>query len=211
MRTFSIISLISFLTFYYINFLGQNYNLSKWDLIFLEAGNDSFSLAIKSVTPSYKGISFNHVGVIIEQSDSLFVLEATFNGVILTKLTDFLKKISNDSIFVGKINTAFSEPKENDIKKLIGKEYDYFFDIYNDFYYCSEIVYTLYKTPEGKPLFELTPMTFVDTISKQIIPFWKNYFEKLNIDIPEGEPGISPGSIANSSNLIIYKLNDLKY
>ena len=37
------------------------------------------------------------------------------------------------------------------------------------------------------------------------MPIWKDYFQKLNILIPENEPGINPGGISLSSKInIIY-------
>lgn len=200
---------ILFFLFIINNVYSQVFNLRRWDLIFQEAGNDTFSIAIKKVTPSFKGHSFNHVGIIIDSTNTWYVLEAISKGVVLTPFEEFIKRTSIDSIFIGKINVAFQEPDLKFISNILGKKYDYYFDLYNDLYYCSEIVYLLYKTPEGKPLFELMPMTFVDTTTGKVFQIWENYFKSLNIEIPEGEPGINPGSIANSPCISIYKLSEL--
>ena len=54
-----------------------------------------------------------------------------------------------------------------------------------------------------KEFFELKPMTY--KLNGETLPIWKDYFQKLNILIPENEPGINPGGISLSSKInIIY-------
>ena len=87
-------------------------------------------------------------------------------------------------------------------KTLLGKPYDYAFLLNNDQYYCSELLYESFKVANhGKPVFELEPMTFVDPKTKTYYPVWVDYYHALHIRIPEGKPGLNPGSISRSEKL----------
>ena len=88
--------------------------------------------AINQVTEGYKGIDFNHIGMIIIQNDSILVLEASGSEVKLTPLETF-------------------------------------------------------KSPGSNDYFEA----------------WAEYYEKLNIEIPEGKPGCNPGGISTSKKIKI--------
>ena len=46
-------------------------------------------------------------------------------------------------------------------------------------------------------------MTFKDPTTHQFFPAWVDYYKSLNMDIPEGKPGINPGSISTSNKIII--------
>ncbi len=81
-------------------------------------------------------------------------------------------------------------------KKLLGKKYDFAFDLNNNTYYCSELIYKIF---EGTALQFPTPkMTFKKEGSNEFLPFWIDYFEKLNCAIPEGEPGLNPTGMSRS-------------
>ena len=82
----------------------------------------------------------------------------------------------------------------------IGKSYDEIFDIHNDKYYCSELIYYAFKEANNEQaVFELQPMTFNDPDTGQPFPIWVDYYEKLGVKIPEGEPGLNPGGISRSA------------
>jgi hypothetical protein len=49
-------------------------------------------------------------------------------------------------------------------------------------------------------------MTFNDPDTKAIFPVWADYFKKLSIAVPEGKPGLNPGSISRSDKIdIVYR------
>jgi hypothetical protein len=96
-------------------------------------------------------------------------------------------------------------PAINRMLALLGKPYDFAFDIDNDCYYCSELLYKGFLDNTGKPIFKLEPMTFNDPDTKAIFPIWDDYFKKLGIPVPEGKPGLNPGSISRSEKIeIVY-------
>ena len=81
----------------------------------------------------------------------------------------------------------------------LGKPYDRLFEVDNDAYYCSELIYAIFlQANEGETIFELQPMTYKDPETGDTFPAWREYFAELNVPIPEGKPGINPGSISRS-------------
>ena len=62
----------------------------------------------------------------------------------------------------------------------------------------------MFKNKSGEKVFSLSPMTFNDPDTKELFPVWKTYFDTLKVKIPEGEPGLNPGSISRSDLLEIY-------
>jgi hypothetical protein len=90
---------------------------------------------------------------------------------------------------------------------LKGKAYDKTFIIDNDAYYCSELIYEIFlRANKDKPVFKLQPMTFKDPDTEDILYTWQAYFSDLGVPVPEGQPGINPGSISRSSTLTIVYL-----
>lgn len=80
-----------------------------------------------------------------------------------------------------------------------GLPYDSVFTIRNDAFYCSELVYEAFREANGgTPLFPLSPMTFNDPGTGQPFPAWTAYYQKLDVPIPEGAPGLNPGGISRS-------------
>ena len=52
---------------------------------------------------------------------------------------------------------------------------------------------------DDQAVFQLQPMTFNDPDTGQPFPIWVDYYEKLGVKIPEGEPGLNPGGISRSA------------
>lgn len=96
-----------------------------------------------------------HCGIIVNTPSGLRVLEA--NGrVKLTSIENFFgKSISKAKSLTKRI---FPEGAKIDYKKYIGKPYDNHFLLNNDSYYCSELVYEIYKEQYGLELFTPKPL-----------------------------------------------------
>jgi hypothetical protein len=182
------------------------------DILFQDLDDGPFCEAIEKVTQGYEGSNFSHVAIVASTAGgNTEVLEASPGGVGLTSLTVFLAR-SLDShqrpkVLVGRLKPEYRHLIETALEEMLalkGKPYDKIFDIQNDAYYCSEIVYYGFlKAQGGKPLFDLHPMTFVDPDTGETFPAWKIYFEELDEPIPEGQPGLNPGGISRSSVLSI--------
>ena len=68
------------------------------------------------------------------------------------------------------------------MKSKLGVKYDDEFLLNNNMYYCSELIYDAFKEDQ---IFKLHPMTFLHPETKDTIQIWKEYYSKLNINIPE--------------------------
>jgi hypothetical protein len=189
-----------------------NFKPETGDLFFQDLDCGPFCDAIEKVTWGIDGLDFSHVGIALVENDKTFVLEAGGLGVVKTPLDSFLNRSADrenhTNVVVGRLKTQYRYSIPRAIEKsnsLLGKKYDDVFDIGNDSYYCSELVYYSFIDSIGNPLFKLAPMTFIDPDTKQIFPAWVNYFNELHAPIPEGEPGLNPGGISRSEKIeIVY-------
>ena len=184
----------------------SKFSLQEGDLLFQDSDCGPFCTAIEKVTFGYKGSKFSHIGLLVKEKEELKVLEAISAGVMLTPIDSFLNRSfdadKNPKVVVGRLQASQQKliPKAIQfIRKQMTKPYDDVFDVTNDKYYCSELIYDGFKyANNGTPIFELQPMTFVDPETNKIFPIWQDYFDKLEVDIPEGEPGLNPGGMSTS-------------
>ncbi|HOU16745.1 MAG TPA: YiiX/YebB-like N1pC/P60 family cysteine hydrolase [Candidatus Marinimicrobia bacterium] len=184
------------------------------DLMFQDLDGSPFYDAIETVTKGYQGASLSHIGIVTKDSSGkIFVLEAILAGVSLTPLFEFLARSydnqNHPKVLVSRLKPKYRHqilPALKEAQKLIGKPYDNFFDIENDAYYCSEVIYKAFlKSTDNQSLFKLQPMTFVDPSTGETFPIWQEYFAELGVAIPEGKLGINPGEISRSKAIdIIY-------
>lgn len=190
------------LFFFFIRINAQTLGLKQGDLLFQHLNCGDFCEAIEKVTPSYNNTHFAHVGILMkDQKNQWVVAEAVSKGVYLTVLDTFINRSGKKNIYVGRLNSKYKIPSLKEIEKFIGSPYDSVFDIENNAYYCSELVYFLYKDNAGNKIFKLNPMTFKDPETGTFFPAWLQYFQKMNIAIPENKPGLNPGSMINQQKL----------
>lgn len=188
----------------------QNYSYRNGDIFFQDINCGPFCDAINKVTFGYKEADFAHVGILIVDNNQWFVAEAVSKGVVLTHVDTFLNRSLDNNkkpkVMVGRLKNinSFVLPTIASVKPFLNKQYDDIFDITNDKYYCSELIYELFKDSNGNKIFCLAPMTFNDPDTKQLFPIWKSYFDSLKIDVPESKPGLNPGSISRSEMLEIF-------
>jgi len=194
--------------------LEQNcsFQLQEGDLLFQDMDCGSLCDAIEKVTTGYQGMKFSHLGVVAKEDNNSFVaIEAISSGVQATPLEKFLGR-SLDSrcrpkVIVGRLREPYRyliPPAIEEASVLKGKPYDKVFAVGNDAYYCSELVYEIFlRANDNKPVFLLQPMTFKDPDTGVTLPVWEEYFSKLGVPVPEGQPGINPGAISRSDVLTI--------
>lgn len=191
----------------------HQYKPQTGDLLFMDLDCGSFCQAIKKVTYGVDGTHPSHVGVVYIKDGKTLVIEADTKGVILTPIDSFLHRSvdakGNPKVFAGRLKPEYHQEIPQAITRmlaLLGKPYDFAFDIDNDCYYCSELVYKGFLDNSGKPVFKLEPMTFNDPDTKVIFPIWDEYFKNLSIPVPEGKPGLNPGSISRSDKIeVVYR------
>jgi len=185
----------------------QNFN--SGDLIFVASENSDFEKSIAAVTKKkYDTITFSHVGILNVTDTGVFVVEAVpEKGVQYSKFEDFKKENKGNKLFIGKLKKKYKKYGAAAVCRVcshLGKAYDYAFVLNDDRYYCSELVYDAYACVSNNPDFFETPnMTFKKEGSNETLPFWIEYFNKLQLPIPEEKPGINPTALSHSKKLKI--------
>jgi len=190
----------------------KDFQLKPGDLLFQDLDCGPFCDAVEKVTTGYKGAKFSHVAMAIyDKNGNISVIEAVSKGVCITPLNEFLSKShdinNNPKVMVGRLKPKYSRliPKATEeALKLTGRPYDDVFCINNNEYYCSELIYDIFKKANnGKAIFDLYPMTFKDPETGKTFTAWTDYFNDLKKPIPEGELGNGPASISLSKKIKI--------
>jgi hypothetical protein len=185
----------------------ESFPFQPGDLIFQDMDCD-LCHAIKEVTEGYNGQQYAHIGLVAIQGKDIFVIEAIGDSVQSTPLQPFLNR-SNYKATVGRLKKEFqylipAALLYADSMKGIPYDDEFLYD--NGKYYCSELIYDAFKyANNGIDVFVLAPMTFKKLGTDQFSPVWVNYYLKLGIPIPEGEPGCNPGGISLSDKIEILK------
>jgi hypothetical protein len=189
-----------------------NFELKPGDILFQDSDCGPFCESIEKVTEGFKGSKFSHVGIVIpSKTHKLTVLEAITAGVVETPIDSFFNRSFDEShnskVVVGRMKKEHAHLIPTAIKYAktkLGAAYDEVFDISNEKYYCSELIYESFKhANENQPIFQLQKMTYKDPETNQLFPIWANYFQKLGVSIPEGDPGLNPGGMSQSKYLDI--------
>lgn len=173
------------------------------DLIYLDLDCGELCDAIEAVTKKQFGVdgpNLSHVGVLyndknIQGEGSWFVYEA-WSGVQKTPLTEVLNRVKQDPsrVHLRRIRILDQE-KQQDLMKFLnaqlGIPYDDEFLVNNGKYYCSELVAEAFNEALHDSVFRFSPMAYGET---EGAPWrtWQAYFEKIGMDVPQGEPGVSP-------------------
>lgn len=188
------------------------FDLQVGDILFQDLDCGPFCDAIEAVTYGVNGADFSHNGLISKiEGDEVYVLEAVSAGVVETPLDTFLLRSKdhngNPKVLVGRLDSAhvhLASPAVDSARLRLGKSYDHHFDIMNDRYYCSELLYYAFKEANGGlPIFQLRAMTYIDPDTKHPFPQWVDYFQDLKTPIPENLPGLNPGSMSRNTYLEI--------
>lgn len=187
----------------------SNYaQLQNGDLLFQDLDCGPLCDAIEQVTQSYGNRHFSHIGLVSIEGDSVYIIEAIGNKVQLTPLREFVGRTKKE-ILLGRVKKKFKNVAIGAVVKARQKldiPYDDAFLYNNGKYYCSELLYDAFKEANNnQDFFLLSPMTFKRPDSNDFFPVWIDYYEKLNIPIPEGKAGINPGGISLSPRLKMYR------
>lgn len=191
----------------------QKTNLQEGDIIFQNLNCGPFCDAIEAVTYGIDSLDFSHCGILAKDSENNWVvIEAISKGVSSTPLSVVLQRTEDSVVYIGRVNNDEVEIEKalQIARSKIGAAYDDVFDINNDKYYCSELTYEAYLNKNNQPIFKLYPMTYKEPQTDSFYGIWVDYFEDLNAPIPEGEPGLNPGSISRSSYLDFYTIDKAK-
>jgi len=174
--------------------------------------------AIEAVTKGIDGKDFSHCAFVVNINDTLKVIEAIGETVQVNSLENFFARSGDTAtiknITVGRLKHQYEHlilKATSNSKKLIGKPYDDEFILNNGKWYCSELIYEVFKEANNrKPFFDLEPMTFKNHKTNTFFPDWVTYYKQLNKEIPEGKAGINPGLISRSNKIQIIKIESFK-
>lgn len=178
---------------------GRIAQLCEGDLLFcLSAEGNN----ITQVTQGLDGARIDHVGIVHKQNDSVYVLEAIHHGVVLTPIDSFL--LRRDSlVWAARLrDTTHVSLSVQRAMNYLGRPYDFLFMPDDNELYCSELVQKTYLRADGTFIFPPIPMSFHDS-SGQVTQYWKDYYARHDMQVPEGEPGSNPGNLSRSLQLII--------
>lgn len=183
----------------------QNVKLKTGDIIFQSMNCGPLCEAINEVTEGYQRKDFSHLGLVLIQNDSIYIIEAGGKEVKLTPYKTF-KTYTNEEMYVGRLKPKYRKYIPEAIAfslKQIGTPYDeeYLYD--NGKYYCSELIYDAFLKSYKKPLFLMFPMTFKSPKTNEFFDVWEEYYNNLKMEIPEGKLGCNPGGISTSDKLKI--------
>ncbi len=172
--------------------------LRDFDLLFVVAQQPN---AITDVTQGAAGYEVEHVGVFLRENGVMKVIEAVYEGVREIEYEQFSQDAS--CILVGRLSKSLDKQKtRNNLKELVGRPYDFVFLPGSDAIYCSELVSESYVDKKGRQVFSPVPMSFHDE-SNNVTPYWKDFYSRRGMDVPEGKPGTNPGELSRRENVKI--------
>jgi hypothetical protein len=187
----------------------KTFEFQNGDLLFQDLDCGGLCEAIETVTEGVNGKSFSHLGLVHIYGDSVVIIEAIGKAVQVTPIDFFVNRnvdeVGNPKVIVSRLandNPELIKSASDFAVSQLGKPYDDAFLYDNQAYYCSELIYDAFKSANGnKPFFKLLPMTFKDPVTKEMFPVWVEYYENLEMSIPEDELGCNPGGISRSEKL----------
>lgn len=169
------------------------------DIIF-QTSESSQCEAVRIATNS----KFSHCGIIYKINGDLFVFEA-IQPVKLTPLSDWINH-GKDHKFVVKrlknadkvLNEATLQKMKDYSQKLMGKEYDAYFDWTDTRIYCSELVWKIYKNGANIELSKLKELKDFNLTDKRVQKILK---ERYGNNIPLEEKVVAPSDLVDSDLL----------
>ncbi|MBL7880729.1 MAG: hypothetical protein JNN23_12890 [Chryseobacterium gambrini] len=178
--------------------------LKNGDLLFVTAKETGLSGAINNVTQKQENASFDHIGIVEKGKDGIFVLHAApKGGSQKQEMKDFLKDQSEEGqrVIVYRLKSEYQKSIPSALEKansMLGKPYNFNYILDENSYYCSDFIERAFREDH---IFKLEPMTFIDPKTGKTNAFWKEFYQKKNLKVPEGELGCNPNGLAASQKL----------
>ncbi len=124
--------------------------LKEGDIVFQTSKSQQAPFIIAATDSKW-----SHCGIIIEKPDGLYVLEA-ISPVSLTPYLQWVERGKGKRVGVKRYTEV---PVKIKYSKYLGKPYDLAFKFDNGKWYCSELVYDIYKRQLGVELCKPRPVS----------------------------------------------------
>ncbi|SHI30909.1 Permuted papain-like amidase enzyme, YaeF/YiiX, C92 family [Cruoricaptor ignavus] len=208
-RMKKLLCLVLFLILLHSCASGKFRGLKNGDLIFVTANAENLSGAISRVTKTGAKFSYDHLGLIEKSGREYFVYHAAPKGGSQRQpLKDFVDEAGKErqQLVIYRLKPqyqhAIPQALEN-AKAMLGKPYNFSYVLNEESYYCSDFVERAFR---GNGIFELQPMTFINPKTGKTDDYWKKFYDRLGIPVPEGEPGCNPNGMANSEKIFFVRV-----
>lgn len=182
----------------------QKAELRNGDLLFVTAKETGLSGAINNVTRKQEEASFDHIGIAEKENGHWYVLHAApKGGSQKQELKNFLKDQSDEGqrVIIYRLKPEYQKTIPAALIKaeaMLGKPYNFNYILNENSYYCSDYIERAFRENH---IFKLEPMTFKDPKTGKTNEFWESFYQKKNLQVPEGEPGCNPNGLAASEKL----------
>ncbi|MEH6626770.1 MAG: YiiX/YebB-like N1pC/P60 family cysteine hydrolase [Motiliproteus sp.] len=123
----------------------------------------------------------SHVGFVVEENGSWFVLESKVPRVKKTPLRDFISRTCNQQIAIRRLKHPLSlhhiEQLKQAAERRMGKWYHLGFNYDSPRQYCSKFVYQVYREVFGVELGELQTLAqLLDQNPQANVTFWRVWY-----------------------------------
>lgn len=180
-------------------------NLKDGDLIF-QTSQSAQSQAIQLATKS----KYSHCGIVYKEGDKYLVFEA-IQPVQTTPLDKWITRGKDSHYVVKRLKDADKILTPDNLKKMksagekmVGMNYDLYFEWSNDRMYCSELIWKIYKKGTGIEIGNLEQLKDFDLSNPAVKAKLK---ERYGANIPKNEKVISPSAMFNSKLLYTVETN----
>lgn len=182
----------------------MHHDLQNGDLIFVSAQQEGLSGAINNVTQQQDNANFDHIGIVEKDGRHYHVLHAAPRGGSQKQtLQAFIKdqQQNKQQMVVYRLKSNYQTAIPDAIVQaniMLGKPYNFDYILSENAYYCSDYIERAFRKDH---IFRLEPMTFIDPKTGVTNTFWKDFYDKKNIEVPEGKLGCNPNGLAASNKL----------
>ncbi len=165
-------------------------DLRQADLLFMRDSSD----ISRAITGIERTSVYSHVGIYF---DKMIYHATQKKGVNKQLLKAYLAEEKKEvSVYrLDSIDADYAEKVKSQAEKYLGLPYNHGFYPESEGFYCSQYIAKIL------PVFETVPMKFNDE-KNEISEYWKEYYEKLGLEVPLNMPGTNPYQLSLSKKLI---------
>lgn len=161
-------------------------DLRQGDLLFMSDSSD----ISRAITGIEKTSVYSHVGIYF---DKMIYHTTQKKGVNKQLLKSYLAEEQKE-VSVYRLDSIDAEKTRSEAEKYLGLPYNHGFYPDAKGFYCSQFIAKIL------PIFETIPMKFNDG-QNEISEYWKEYYEKLGLEVPLNKPGTNPYQLSLSKKL----------